>query len=366
MVEVPRDRMLPAIIGIGSAVGKNIVTTDQLIPRVVSANPKRTGREAVLKRGVERSIGIYTRNQVTIGEEATTELAVEAGRNALQKAGVEPDQIGEVIIATSSPNYLGDPTAPSVQDQLGIPKNVWAYDVSAACPGWVMAMRLAFMNASHPRWDGKKLLVEGVETISPFTDPIDEDAYFLFGDAGGAVIVDLVQADEGAPTKWVFVPYSDGANWDAIKVEAGGTMNPATLKTVRKRLHRLTLDGPRVKETAIREMTALGKQVLEKTGYPVEEVILVPHQANKGIMGPVADNLGIPRERVASSIDHMGNTSSASIPTAMEKAIDSGLITRNKLVLVVTLGAGVTGGAALLPMVGLPKGEKAVFQGVTI
>ncbi|MBI2442827.1 MAG: ketoacyl-ACP synthase III [Candidatus Levybacteria bacterium] len=359
-----RAGMIPAITGVGSAVGSEIKTNDDLIPHITAANPEKWGGKERAFRMLMYKVGIQTRPQVRIGEQATSHLATEASRIAMEMAGIRPEDIGSVVIATSSQDYLGLPVSPMVQDNLGIPNDVGAYDLMAACPGFGHNLRNAFYEVTHPLWDGKPMLIGGAETISPYTDATDENTYLLFGDAAGSVIVDLVKPDEGAPTIWKIVRWSDGSKRMAIRVDAGGTMNPPTERTVREKQHVLRLDGKVVTQTAIEQMTRQIKDVLEQTGYPAEEVKLIPHQANKSIMNPVAENVGVPREHVVVTIDRYGNTSSASIPTALYEGFLSGQVKRNEVVVFCTAGAGINVVSGVIPMVGLPQEPDPRFHTV--
>jgi len=341
---------IPAITGIGKAVPPRIVINSD-IDQILE---KQAGFTSRLMRMAK--VGIESRHWVKPGEQATSDLAVEASIQALKMAGISKEQLKTIVVATGTSDFVAVAAAAIVQHKLGLPSNIRAYDVYAACPGWVQAMQNVFADLTSSYGQGGPQLVVGAEVISPILSKNRPDTFAIFADAAGATTVDLVEPDEGAPTKIAFAFGSDGQYADKLNVLAGGSKYPTSAETVAKDMHTVNMDGRLVKEKAITRMTELTKQVLEKAGVPQEEVTLfIPHQANLQIIKETAEALNFPQERVFVTVDHMGNTSAASIPTALYEAYEQGAIKRNDILAVVSFGAGMLYAAAVLPMVGLPK-----------
>jgi len=344
----PEIERIPAITGLGQAVGQNVVDNAQ-IAEILGKDPR-----AIIR--VMRPVGVQTRNWVTKGT-LTSDLCAEALSGAIEMAGIDKSELTTIIVATSSPDYIGVPVAPIVQDKLEIPgDSLRAYDVAAACPGWVHALYNSFVEmTAFPDQDGAQAVM-GAEIMSPMLSKNQPLMYPLFGDAAGAVIVKRVEPDEGAPTAWKFKFGSEGSFAKSLYMPGGGSFAPASQRSIDEDLHTLRMDGAIVKEHAIAQMSRLAGEVLEELGIPIEEVDqLVPHQANLDIIQKTAESLNFPMEKVFTVIDHMGNTSAASIPTAMKEAWDMRRINRNEIVVFTTFGAGFGFAAGVMPMVGLPK-----------
>lgn len=343
-----REGRIPAITGIGKSRGRVNVTvedTARYLDRPVRAVAK-----------LMEKVGIESRGHVEKKKQVTSDLGVEALEQALQMAEIDKNELKALVFGTSSPDYLAVTTAAIVQDKLGLSKTVRVYDVEAACTGWVQAFVNTVTDLSSPYGSGGPQAAFGVETTSLFLDKRNAATALLFGDAGGVTIVDLVVPDEGAPTAMDFEFGGDGAYAKKLYVPAGGSSLPASRSTVEKHQHALYMEGDVIKEQAVKWMVDLSKKVLEKTGIPLEEVnLFVPHQANLQIIKCTAEELNFPMEKVMVTIGHYGNTSAASIPTAMREAWEEGKLKRNHIVLVATFGAGLTFAAAIIPMVGLPK-----------
>jgi len=339
---------IPAITGIGKAVGKNIIdnkTIAELLGRGLSTVDR-----------MMRSVGIETRYWVSEGEEATSDLSAKALLEALKMAGIERSNLQTIIVCTSSSDYLGVPVASMLQDKLGLPKNVRYYDVTAACTGWVQGLYNAFVDLTSPYGRDGPQAVIGAEVMSPTLSIKYSNVYPLFGDAAGAVIVSLVEPDENAPTQIAFAFGGEGSYAEKLFMPAGGSKHPASQQTIDNDWHTLQMDGPAIKEAATKRMVEKTKEVLDKAGIPIEEVALfIPHQANLQIMNEVASELNFPWEKVMKTIDHFGNTSAASIPTALCEAWETGKIKRNDILAFATFGAGLTFAAGVIPMVGLPR-----------
>lgn len=350
------DRRIPAIIGLGKGVGRDVVDNaaiDGLLGR-------KTG---FVDRAMRmNNIGIQSRFWVRKGQEgfdreqASSDLSAEALRQAITMAGIPAKDLKRIIVATSSPDYMGVPVAAMVQHKLGLPTNVQAYDIAAACAGWVQALNEVYVNLMSPLGKGGPQAVVGAEVLSPIISRNKLNTFILFGDAAGATIVDLVNPDDGAPTNMAFVAGADGSLAEKLNVPAGGSKYPPSQYTIDHDMHSMDMDGTVIKDNAINRMVEVTQQALAEAGVPLEEVALfIPHQANLSIIEGVADSVGMPMERVMVTIDRYGNTSAAAIPTALRDAWDQERIKRNDIMVVVTFGAGLEYIAGVLPMVGLPR-----------
>lgn len=353
MTERFREGEIPAITGIGKAVGRDVVTNELLDDRLERA-------KGITNRAMRRyRIGIEQRYWVPRegheSKQTTSDLGVEALIQAIEMAGIDKNDLKKIVVATSSSDYPGVSVAAMLQHRLGLSTNIQAYDLAAGCTGWVQGVNEAFANLTSPLGRGGPQAIIGAEVISPVLSK-KKETFVLFGDAGGATVVDLVKPDEGAPTNMVFVPGADGSLADKLNVIAGGSKYPASQYTVDNDMHSMTMEGDIIKDNAIRRMTEVTKKALEESGVPMEEVALfIPHQANLSIIQSTAEGLNFPMEKVMVTIDKYGNTSSASIPTALREAWDVNRIKRNDIMVVATFGAGLEYIAAVLPMVGLPK-----------
>jgi 3-oxoacyl-[acyl-carrier-protein] synthase-3 len=368
---------LPAITGIGAAHGKNAVTNEELARKLFppKSPDESPGRSVKLMQRLMRPIGIESRYWVdrdlidmpTTGtaihsaiqlrglQIVTSDLAVEAVLQAADMAGVEKSSITSVTVGSGTQDFRGVAVAALVQDKLGLPTTTRTYDVYAACPGWVHALANTFNDLYSPIGAGGPQAVVGAETLSPILSEQEQLLYPLFGDAAGATIVEMVEPDPGAPTGMAFAFGTDGSYARNLYMPGGGTVHPTSHATIDQDLHTLKMDGGLVKDLAVKHMAALTQAALAKAGVSIDDVaLLVPHQANLEIMQATADAAGIPYERMAVSIDHYGNTSAASIPTALREAWEQGRVKRNDVVAFATFGAGLNFGAAVIPMVGLP------------
>jgi 3-oxoacyl-[acyl-carrier-protein] synthase-3 len=289
---------------------------------------------------VERS-GIERRH-VASPEQATSDLAIPAGREALERAAVTGDRIGLVLVATATPDMLAPATASIVAAELGA-NDAAAYDLSAASTGFVYALGQAY--ACIAAGFVERALVIGAEVLSRFVDPTDRDTAILFGDGAAAVVVERVRAGGFLG----FELGSDGSGASDILVPAGGSRMPADEATVRAGLHTIQMNGQKIFRFSTRATEDSVRRLLTLCGVSVDDVDLyVPHQSNRRIIDLTARRLGIPPERVVLDIDRYGNTSSASIPLALADASSAGRLREGATVLMTAVGAGLTWGSALL------------------
>jgi 3-oxoacyl-[acyl-carrier-protein] synthase-3 len=287
--------------------------------------------------------GIKQRHIVEKGT-ATSDLACQAARQALERRGITPNEIESIVVGTVTPDMLFPATACLVQDKLGC-KKAWGFDVSAACSGFLYALQtgLQFVQTGAH----KQVLVIGADVMSSIIDYTDRATCVIFGDGAGAVIVE--PADDGELACIDFLHEIDGAGACSLNMPGGGSLNPATCETVEKKMHFVHQDGAAVFKYAVRKMAEVSERLLERNGFKGSDIdVFIPHQANKRIITATADRLGLPPERVIINIDRFGNTTAGTIPLAMQTAIDEGRMKKGDLVLLASVGAGFTVGATLL------------------
>ena len=286
--------------------------------------------------------GISTRHIAAEGESTAT-LGAEAARRAMKAAGIDPLDIDLVIVATMSPEMMFPATACFVQDLIGA-RNAGAFDVSAACTGFVYSLSIA--SAMITAGTAENILVIGAETLSRVVDWTDRNTCVLFGDGAGAAV--LSKRGKGGRVMDTIL-HADGARTDLLFMPAGGARQPATEQTVRDRLHYLKMTGKGLYKEATTSMAESVVEVLERNNMTVDDMhLLVPHQANLRIIQSTAKRLGIEPEKAYVNIDKYGNTSAATIPIALTEALADGSISDGDTVVIVGFGSGMTWGASLL------------------
>ena len=273
-----------------------------------------------------------------------SDMCVEAAKKCLAARGIEPREVEAIIVGTVTPDMLFPSTACLVQDKLGA-KGAWGFDVSAGCSGFVYALQAGAKlveSGAHAR-----VLVIGADANTRMTDYSDRATCVLFGDGGGAVL--LEPAAEGEIGLIDFVHEVDGSGGVSLNLPAGGSLNPPSHETVDKKMHFIHQDGQAVYKFAVRKMAEATLKVLDRNGVSGADLgCFIPHQANKRIITATADRLFMDPERVIINIDRYGNTSAGTIPLAMETAIEQGKLKKGDLVLLAAVGAGFTVGATLL------------------
>lgn len=291
---------------------------------------------------VERT-GIRERHIVEKGV-ATSDLAVEAARACLEKRGIGADEIEVIIVATVTPDMMFPATACLVQDKLGA-KGAWGFDLSAACSGFPYALQVGAKlveTGAH-----KKVLVIGADVMSSVIDYTDRSTCIIFGDGAGAVLLEPgVDSEIGLIDFWHEI---DGSGASALNMPGGGSLHPPTAETVAAKMHYVHQDGAAVYKFAVRKMAEAAEVLLTRNGLTGGDLsCFIPHQANKRIILSTAERLGLKEERVVINIDRFGNTTAATIPMAMQTALDDGRLKKGDLVLLASVGAGFTVGATLL------------------
>jgi 3-oxoacyl-[acyl-carrier-protein] synthase III len=286
--------------------------------------------------------GIVERHLVEPGTPASV-LATKAAQQALELRGISASEIDLIIVATISGDMAFPSTACIVQDKLGA-NRAWAFDVAAACSGFVYALTVAAQfveNGTH-----KRVLVIGADVMSSIVDYTDRATCILFGDAAAAVLLEPSDDESGILG---FVHEVDGSGAHFITLPAGGSALPTSHETVDKKLHYIRQDGKAVFKYAVRKMAESTEAVLAAKGFSTNDLnLLVAHQANARIIDAAGEKLGLRPDQVIKNIDRYGNTTAATIPLAMCTALDEKRLKAGDLIVIVAVGAGFTVGATLI------------------
>lgn len=329
----PIGRRYAQIIGWGYHVPSKVITNKELEQIV------ETSDEWIRDR-----TGIEERHVAADPKETSASLAVIAARKALEVADVPPSKVDLIICATSSPEHIFPATACIVQDALGA-DNAGAYDLSAACSGFVYGLAMA--RGAILAGDAEYVLVLGTETLSRIVDWTDRGTCILFGDGAGALLVAASNVPGGILATELG---SDGSGADALTIPGGGSAMPTSLETVSSGAHFIKMDGKAVFRFATRVMAEATQRVIEKAGLTLNDVdLIVPHQANvRIIQSSVLRQLKVPEDKVVVNLQKYGNTSTASIPIALCEAIEAGRVKPGDRLVFVGFGAGLTWAACAL------------------
>jgi len=315
-----------AVIGTAYAVPEKVLTNADFEKMVDTSDEWITQRTGVKERHV-----------VSDGQ-STADLATEAGRKALARAGVAPTDLDLIIVATVTPEMPLPATACFVQQSLGA-TDVASFDLSAACSGFLYAMAIGakFIECGMYR----RILVIAADALSRFVDYTDRRSCILFGDGAGAAVLGATHDTE----RGIFynVLHADGEGWDYIHVPAGGSKTPASAQTVEDRGHFIKMRGREVYKFAVEKMRWLLGDCMEQCGLGIDDIdMVIPHQVNIRIIKSAVGKYDFPLEKVYVNIDRYGNTSGASIPIALAEAAELGRIGPGSTVLLVAFGAGLT------------------------
>ena len=322
-----------AITGTGSYLPEEILTNFDLEKRVDTSDEWIRQRTGIVER------------RIADPDMATSDLCIRAARQAIKKAEIDPLDIEMVIVGTATPDAFFPSTACYVQQGIGA-KNACAFDLSAACAGFVYGLDLADGLIKSGRY--QTILVVGGEVFNKILDWEDRNTCVLFGDAAGAAIVQGTDEATGILASYIG---SDGdyADTDLLGMPAGGTRLPASQETVDQRQHFLKMRGREVFKLGVRIMPEAAQRALDRAGVTIDEIdLFIPHQANMRIIEAVGERLGIAPEKVYVNVDKYGNTSAATTIVALDEAIGEGRVKPDDLVLLVTFGAGLTWGSTLI------------------
>ncbi|HLH08080.1 MAG TPA: beta-ketoacyl-ACP synthase III [Terriglobales bacterium] len=310
-------------------------------PRVLSNHDLEKMVETSDKWIMERT-GIRERHLADKGI-ATSDLGAEAAKQALCRRGMKATDLEALIVASVTPDMMFPATACLIQNKIGA-TGIWGFDISAACSSFLYALQVGtqFVKTGAQ----KRVMVVGADVMSSIIDYTDRATCVIFGDGGGAVI--LEPADDGLGMI-DYLHEIDGSGACSLYMPGGGSLNPPTHETVDKKMHYVHQDGQAVFKFAVRKMAEVCDTLLKRNGLTGKDVkAFIPHQANKRIILNTAERLGMDLDKVIINIDRYGNTTSATIPLAMQTAIDEGRLKKGDLVLLAAVGAGFTVGAALL------------------
>lgn len=325
-----------------SRIQVGIAGTGSYVPERVVPNSYFEKLVDTSDEWIQQRTGIQER-RFAADDQATSDLSVEAGKRALEAAGMKAEDLDLIVVGTLTPDYLLPSTACLVQDRLGATK-AGAFDVNAACTGFLTALHTgeSFIAAGR----AKRVLVIGAEKLTSFVDFTDRTSCIIFGDAAGAAV--LVPHDECGQGEILKTTLgADGKGYDFIHMPGGGSRKPPSHETIEKREHYIRMRGRDVFRFAVTYMGEMVSQMIE--GHSPDEIgLVVPHQVNKRIIEAALERLEIPPEKVVVNIEKYGNSSAATVPLALDEAVRAGRLEKGKLVVLVAFGAGLTWGGTLL------------------
>ena len=319
-----------SITGLGCHVPEKVLTNDDIAELVDTTDEWIVERTGIRER------------RVAGADEAMTDIALPAARQALAAAGVDPADLDLIIVATVTPDTMFPTTSALIADALGA-SNAAAYDLLAGCTGFMYAVAQGYGMVSAGL--SRKALVVGGDVLSKIIDWHDRSTCVLFGDGAGAVVLEPVE-------RGGFLGFelgADGGGGLHLHLPAGGSRLPTTAETVAAGQHYVQMNGPEVFRFATRVLVTSAERVLEACGLTIDDIDLyVPHQANVRIIDHAVRKLGVPPERVVVNVDRYGNTSSGSIPLALADAVADGRLRAGQVVLMTGMGAGLTWGSGVI------------------
>ena len=328
--QTPKRRAILA--GTGSCLPEKTLTNDDLT-KIIETNDE----------WITTRTGIKTRRIASDGETTAT-IAAEAARRALQDANMDASELELIITATITPEMVFPSTACFVQDMIGA-KNAWAFDLSAACSGFVYGLSIAQQFVSSGRY--QNALVIGAETLSRITNYEDRGSCILFGDGAGAAIVKA--ANSGPQGIMYSTSFSDGSGWTALTCPAYGSRHPADNPLDDQAMIKMQINGREVYQMAVRRIVELVNECLEKCDLGIEDIAMfIPHQMNARIIESVGKRLKFTDDRIFINISKYGNTSAASIPIALDECRKQGKLKSGDIILLVAFGGGLTWGANVI------------------
>ncbi len=323
-----------------------MIGTGSYLPQRVVTNEEIAFPLGLTSDHIQRLTGIRERRWAA-EREAPSDMAIEAGRRALSAAGCEASAVDAIILSTTSPDTVFPSTACYVQRGLGC-RGVGAFDISASCSGFLYGLSMGQVMIQSGQL--KTCLVAASEVKSRSLDLRDQETAMLFGDGAGAVVL---RGEDDPTPDWRGILgirlRADGSRHELIRVQAGGSRTPSTHATLEKQEHAIRMQGTALYRLAIRRIEQAAQDLLKEFGVGIGEITqVVLHQANGRILHQVADRLGIPPDKLFSVIERYGNTSSASLPIALDTAVRGGAIDAGDLVLLGSFGGGVTWATGLV------------------
>jgi 3-oxoacyl-[acyl-carrier-protein] synthase-3 len=319
------------ITGTGSYVPKKVVTNHDLEKLIDTSDAWITERTGIKER------------RIADKGEMTSDLAFAAARNALKAAGLSPQELDLILVATTTPDMIMPSCGCVLQEKLGA-KKAAAFDLYAACSGFIYGLSVA--NAYIKSETYKNVLVVGAEILSRFTDWEDRTTCVLFGDGAGAVVLQRHAGKRGVLSTHL---HTDGTLGSVLNIPGGGTLHPPSNETIEKRMHFIKMKGNETFKAAVRALEDVAQEALTFNKIKPEDLdLLIPHQANLRIIQAMAQRLHMPMEKVVLTLPKYGNTSAASIPMAMDEAVRDGRIKDHDLIMLEAFGGGLTWGSALV------------------
>lgn len=312
------------ILGTGSSAPEKILSNFDLEKIVDTSDEWIRTRTGIVER------------RIADPDVATSDMAYEASLRAIEAASIDPADIDGIILGTVTPDYFFPSTACILQSRLGA-KNAFGFDLSAGCSGFVYGLQLG--KGMIESGDARIILVVGAETMTRIMDFKDRATCVLFGDGAGAAVM----AKSDSPGILSLHLGANGDDWELLHMPAGGSRIPPSEESVRNRLHYIKMKGNDIFKEAVKAMESAAIEAIRKANITPDEIdLFIPHQANLRIMEAVRRRLDIPPEKVFVNVDKYGNTSSASVPIALDEAVRGGRIKRGALVLFSVFGAGFT------------------------
>ena len=319
-----------------------ITTTAQYLPERLLSNQELEKMVDTTNEWILSRTGIENRHLVKEGE-ATSDMGTQIAKKLLEKSGKSPEEIDLILVATSTPDFPVVSTAALIQDKIGA-INAWGYDIVAACTGFVYAMETGSKLVESGQY--KCVIVIGSDTMSSIIDYTDRNTCVIFGDGGGGVILEPTENENGILDA---ILHTDGSGHKYLTVPAGGSLNPASQKTIDNKMHYVYQDGKTVFKFAVKNMADVSKQILDKNKLIGSDIkLFIPHQANKRIIDAAAKRCGIKDEQVLVNINKYGNTTAGTIPIALNEAVESGRLVEGDLLLLAAFGGGFTWGSMLI------------------
>jgi len=319
------------IIGVGHAYPEGILTNADLEKIVDTSDEWITSRTGIKQR------------HKAADNEYTSQFGSKAALQALERAGLQPTDLDMIICATTTPDQIMPSTGALIQAQIGA-TNAAGMDIFAACSGFLYG--LTMVESMIKTGQVKYALVIGAEVLTKYVDYTDRSTCVIFGDGAGAAVLGLVPEGKGILATKI---WSDGRYEEQLFAPGGGTKMGTSHQTIDDGMHFFKMKGNELFKVAVRSMADISAEMLEKAGYTVDDVdIVIPHQANQRITDAVASRLGVAEDKVYSNIAEHGNTSSASIPIAIDECIEQGKIKEGSLVLLTAFGGGVTWGGTVI------------------
>ena len=319
-----------AITAVGGYVPEDFISNKDLEKMVDTNDEWITARTGIKKRRILKEKG-----------KATSYLAIKAANKLIEKKKLDPNSIDLVIVSTITPDFHGASTAPTVASQINA-SNAYAFDINAACSGFLFGMSTATSYIESGRY--KKVLLIGADMMSSIVDYTDRSTSILFGDGAGAVLIEPSNNDFGWEDEFL---RSDGIGAEWLKIKAGGSLYPTSKETFEKKWHYITQDGKTVFKSAVSEMANATEQIIIRNNLDPDEIkYLLPHQANKRIIDATAEKINLDKNKVLMNIEEYGNTTAATIPLLMYDYENN--FKKGDKIILAAFGAGLTWGAAYL------------------